>query len=248
MKTLLKLTWIEMKLFLREPMTMIFTFALPLLLLFVMGGVFGNVASDFTEFRGLSAMSYYTPAYIALVLVSIGAVGIPGHLTGYRERGVLRRFQASSFSGWRVLSAHGLVSLVTATIGGLLILMVAYFAYDINMPENPFIVIGAFLISAFCFTALGMLLGAILPNSRAAQGAGLVIFFLMLILGGAGPPRAVMTEAMQIAGDLMPLKHAVTLLQEAWLGLGWNWVACGVMVAILICSLTAAILLIHKNS
>lgn len=248
MKGLIKLTLIEMKLFIREPITMIFTFALPILLLFVMGGVFGNVASDFSEFRGLSAMSYYTPAYIALVLVSIGIVGIPGHLTGYRERGVLRRFQASSLSGWRVFGAQGLVSLATAGIGGLIVLLVAYFAYDVNMPDNPLIVLAAFLVSALSFVALGMLLGAILPNSRAAQGAGLVLFFLMLILGGAGPPRAVMTEAMQIAGDLMPLKHAVTLLQEAWLGLGWNWVAFGVMATICFCSLTAAILLIRKNS
>jgi ABC-2 type transport system permease protein len=248
MKGLLKLTLIEMKLFIREPMTMIFTFALPLLLLFVMGGVFGNVANDFSEFRGLSAMSYYTPAYIALVLVSIGIVGIPGHLTGYRERGVLRRFQASSLSGWRVFGAQGLVSLITASIGGIIVLAAAYFTYDVKLPDNLPIAAAAFLVSALSFAALGILLGAILPNSRAAQGAGLVLFFLMLVLGGAGPPRAVMTEAMQTVGDLMPLKHAVTLLQEAWLGIGWNWVAFGVMATILICSLTAAVLLIRKNS
>jgi ABC-2 type transport system permease protein len=45
MKAVWKLTWIEMKLFVREPMTMVFTFALPLIFLFVMGGVFGNTPS-----------------------------------------------------------------------------------------------------------------------------------------------------------------------------------------------------------
>ena len=39
---LLKLTWIELKLFLREPMTIVFTFAFPVVLMFVLGEVFGN--------------------------------------------------------------------------------------------------------------------------------------------------------------------------------------------------------------
>ena len=42
MKSLLKLTWVELKLFFREPLTMVFTFALPVVFLLVMGGVFGN--------------------------------------------------------------------------------------------------------------------------------------------------------------------------------------------------------------
>jgi ABC-2 type transport system permease protein len=249
MRTLAKLTWIEMKLFIREPVTVFFTFALPLLFLYVMGGVFGNVSGrDFTSFRGLPAMSFYTPAYIALVLTSIGVVGLPGHLTGYRERGVLRRFRASSLSGWRVFGAQGLVSLATASVGGILILIAAILSFHVSLPENPLLVVAAFLVSALSFASLGMLLGAILPTSRAAQGVGLVLFFVMLILGGAGPPREVMTHTMQIAGDFTPLQHSVRLLQDAWLGLGWNWTEFGIVAGILAVSLTSAILVIRRNS
>jgi ABC-2 type transport system permease protein len=42
MSTLLKLTWVEIKLFIREPITVIFTLALPVIFLFVMGGVFAT--------------------------------------------------------------------------------------------------------------------------------------------------------------------------------------------------------------
>ena len=44
MRTLFKLSWVELKLFVREPITVIFTLALPIIFLFVMGGVFGNEA------------------------------------------------------------------------------------------------------------------------------------------------------------------------------------------------------------
>ena len=249
MRTLGRLTLVEMKLFIREPITMFFTFALPLLFLFVMGGVFGKMTNGGAgDFHGLSAMAFYTPAYIALVLTSVGVVGLPGHLTGYRERGVLRRFRASSLSIWRIFAAQGLVSLATAAIGGILILIAGVFVFHVSLPQNPFFVILAFLVSALTFISLGLLLGAVLPTSRAAQGVGLVLFFVMLILGGAGPPPEAMTHLMRVVGDFTPMQHAVTLLQNAWQGLGWNWMEFGIMAGILIVSLTAATLVIRRNS
>jgi ABC-2 type transport system permease protein len=200
------------------------------------------------DFHGLSAMAFYTPAYIALVLTSVGIVGLPGHLTGYRERGVLRRFRASSLSIWRIFGAQGLVSLVTAAIGGILILVAGVFVFHVSLPQNPLLVILAFLVSALSFTSLGLLLGAVLPTSRAAQGVGLVLFFVMLILGGAGPPPEAMTHLMRVVGDFTPMQHAVTLLQNAWLGLGWNWMEFGIMAGILIVSLTTATLVLRRNS
>lgn len=247
MLTLARLAWIEIKLFIREPITMVFTFALPLLFLFVMGGVFGNVQGG-EFFRGLPAMDFYTPAYVALVLTSVGVVGLPGHLTGYRERGVLRRFRASSLSGWRFFGAQWLVSLATAFVGAVLVFIAAYFAFQVSLPDNPLLVVLAFLVSTMSFASMGLLLGAILPTSRAAQGVGLVLFFVMLIVGGAGPPREVMTRAMQTVGDFTPLQHSVKLLQDAWLGLGWNWFEFGIMAAILLVSLTVSTLIIRSNS
>ena len=64
MKSLLKLTWVELKLFFREPLTMVFTFALPVVFLLVMGGVFGNKpdTSKLGIYRGVGAANYYNPA------------------------------------------------------------------------------------------------------------------------------------------------------------------------------------------
>ena len=249
MRPLARLTMTEMKLFAREPVTMFFTFALPILFLFVMGGVFGNIShGDAAAFGGLPAMDFYTPAYIALVLTSVGVVGLPGHITNYRERGVLRRFRASSLSTWRVFVAQGLVSLATATVGGAMIFLVALFAFHVSLPRDPLFVFLAFLISALSFASVGVLLGAVLPNSRAAQGLGLVLFFVMLILGGAGPPSDVMTHAMKLVGDFTPLRHSVNLLQDAWLGLGWNWVEFTIIAAILGVSSLTAMVLIQRNS
>src|SRR5512136_1602188 len=150
MRTLLKMTWIELKLFVREPVTMVFTFALPLIFLFVLGGVFQNIPSE--EFRDAKPMDYYTPAYIGLVIASIGLVGLPVHFAKYRERGVLRRFRASPLPLWTIFGSQMLVSLIIATLGGMLLVAVAMIAFDVKPPESPALVIAGFVPSVVAFS------------------------------------------------------------------------------------------------
>ena len=97
--------------------------------------------------------------------------------------------------------------------------------HDIVLPESNLRVIGAFIISGLAFSALGVLLGAVLPNARAAQALGVLLWFVMLILGGAGPPPEVLTGAMDAVGRATPLRHAIRATQDGWLGLdaGLSW-------------------------
>lgn len=226
MRTLVKLSWVEMKLFIREPITVIFTLALPVIFLFVMGGVFGNEADTLDSgapvFRGVGPLDYYIPAYFALVMMAIGTVALPVHLAGYRERGVLRRLRASSISVWSVLGSQLVVSFVIAVVGSILILICGILAYSPHMPQQVGLLILAFLLGLVCFTAFGFFLGAVLPSTRAAQGLGLILFFVMMILGGAGPPPEVLTGAMDIVGQITPLRHVIIILQDPYLGMGWN--------------------------
>lgn len=238
MRTLFKLSWVEIKLFVREPITMVFTLALPILFLFVMGGVFGNTPdtddTGMIVFRGVGPLDYYIPAYFALVMMAIGTVALPVHLSGYRERGVLRRLRASSISVWSLLGAQLVVSFIIAILGSILILVLGLLVYSPNLPQSPGLLIPAFLLGVLCFTAIGFFLGAVLPSTRAAQGLGLILFFVMMILGGAGPPPEVLTGAMDVLGKITPLRHAIIMLQDPSLGFGWNLNASLIVVGYMV--------------
>jgi ABC-2 type transport system permease protein len=231
MKTLIKLTWVEIKLFVREPITVVFTLALPIIFLFVMGGVFGNTPSA-DVYRGVGAMNYYVPAYFALVLAAIGVVALPVHLTTYRENGVLRRWRASSISVWALFGSQLLVSFILALLGSLLVFILAMAVYSPNLPVSWGLLIPAFILGTLCFAALGFFLGAVLPSTRSAQGAGLLLFFIMMILGGAGPPPEVLTGAMQTIGNFTIIRHVILIMQDPYLGFGWRTSASLIVVGI----------------
>jgi ABC-2 type transport system permease protein len=236
-KLLVKMTWLEQKLFLREPLTVLFALALPLVILFVMGGVFGNESTP-EVYRGVGAMNYYVPAYIALVAASVGLISLPTHIASDRERGVLKRYRASGVPAWALVGAQIVVTLTISAVSALVLISVAMPTHDVVAPDSVATVIAGFALVALAFAAVGVLLGAVLPSSRAAQALGVLLWFVLLMLGGAGPPPEVLTGAMGTVGDYSMLRQAVEVMQDGWLSLdpGRSWLVVtgvGIVTALL---------------
>jgi ABC-2 type transport system permease protein len=133
-----------------------------------------------------------------------------------------------------VLGAQVLVSLVIAILAGLLLVLVASVVYGAESPRSTAGLMPAFLLSALCFASIGVLLGALLPTARAAQGAGLLLFFVMMMICGAGPPPEVMSEPMRRIGGALPLTYVIRLLQDPWLGFGWSATALLVVAGFMV--------------
>jgi ABC-2 type transport system permease protein len=239
MTMLRKMSWLELKLFAREPITVLFVLALPLVVLYVLGGVFADPA-DPEIFRGVRGIDYYLPAYIGLVAASIGMIGLPVHVAAYRERGVLRRFRASAVPAFSVFGAQVFVALVAAALGALVLIGASLLAYDITAPRSVAGVAAAFVVSVLCFAAIGFLLGAVLPTPRAAQGVGVLLWFVMFMISGSGPPPEVLPGSMRTVADAMPLKHVIVLIQDPWLGFGWNSGQLLVVLAVLAAAAAAS--------
>ena len=139
MKALRKLTWIEFKLFLRDPLSMVFTLLLPFFFLVVLNGVFGNEPELDPEedvWLGVGPADYYVPAYIGLVMAAIGVLSLPVRLATYRELGVLRRFRASSMPLWAVLTGQIIITLAVAVVGGVSITLASAIIYGTHFPDS----------------------------------------------------------------------------------------------------------------
>jgi ABC-2 type transport system permease protein len=221
-RSIARLGWLEIKLLLREPLTLVFSLALPLILLLILGGVFGNTPSAPGQkvfYRGVGPMSYYVPAYLALVIASVCVISLPAHLAGYRDRGVLKRYRAAAISIWVIAGAELCVAFVLAIVSAAVLLVAARIGYEFSAPVSIIGVVGVFIVVTIGFTAMGLFLAAVVPTARAAQAIGLVIWFVMLMLGGAGPPQEALGATMQRASEATPLWYAVEMLHRPWLGL-----------------------------
>jgi ABC-2 type transport system permease protein len=236
MRQLAEMTWVEIKLFAREPLTVIFALVLPVAILYILNGVFGSQPPDAAVWGGVGAVDFYSSSYVALVAATVGVLTLPVHLAGYREQGVLRRFRASALSPATLVGAHVVVAALTATLGAVLLATVSVVGYDATPPHDWPGLVAAFILVTVTFAALGGLLGFVLPTARAAQGLGVLLFFVFMMLGGAGPPREVLPTAMVRIGDALPVTYAGDLLRGPWLGKAWDVHALAVMLGLLLVS------------
>ena len=178
---------VELFLFLREPMTVVFALAMPVVFVVVLSAVFGDTPDPNGEvFRGVGGSTYYAPAFVALAAASVGLVILPTHLSGYRERGVLRRIRAAGIPVSAVLLGQVAVALALSVVGGILVTVVSFLTAEPAAASDPWGVAVAGVARALAFALIGIALGVLLPTARAAQGAGILIWFLVFMLA-CGP-------------------------------------------------------------
>ncbi len=232
MHTITRLSTVELKLITREPFTLLFVFAFPIIVLLVMAGVFGTEAAE--EWQGTTPANYYAASYIATVIVALSLVGVPVHLASYRERGILRRLTASSVSAHAVLLSQLVVGFLLALAGSVALILSASLIYDVEAPVSIGGVAVSFTLGALSLVTLGLLLGAVMPTARSAQAVGLGLFFPMWMLSGTGPPREVMTGTMQAISDVLPMTRLVNALQASWFGEGADFGELAILFVLLI--------------
>ncbi len=220
MKSLWKMTWVETKLFLREPVGAFFTLVFPLMMLFLFGSIYGNEPSQY--FNGYGTIDISVPAYTAMIIATTGLMGLIITITTYREKGVLRRLRTTPLSPLVVLAAQVIVLFLMTLFGMILLVIAGKLVYNMRFEGNILSVLAGFVLSSLSFFAFGFILAGLMPTARTAQVVGMVILYPMLFLSGAGFPRELLPETIKKISTFLPLTYVVNLLRGLWIGEAWS--------------------------
>ena len=216
MKSLLKMTWMETKLFLREPVGAFFTLVFPLMFLFLFGSIYGN--APLKELNGQGSVDISVPAYTAMIIATTGLVGLTITMASYRENGVLRRLRTTPINPLIVLIAQVIVLFMMTALGMILLIIAGKLVYHLRFEGNALNVLAGFILSSLSFFAIGFVLAGLMPTARTAQVVGMVILYPMLFLSGAGFPRELLPDSILKISKFLPLTYVVTLLRGLWVG------------------------------
>jgi ABC-2 type transport system permease protein len=231
LRGLWKLTWLEIKIFLREPLGAIGTLVFPVLI-FVLLGKLGGGRISVPDKRVPSFIGPDLPIFAA-ILISLGAVlSLATIVAIYREGGILKRLRATPMRPHTILMAHVVVKLLFA-LATLLVLFMAgkqAFPQQLNAPVVSFSL--AVLFSTLSILSMGFVLASLVPTARFAQPLGAVLFYPMMALCGLFLPIEALPPTLQLAARAMPLTYAVSLMRGTWRG--ESWLAHGGEVAALL--------------
>jgi ABC-2 type transport system permease protein len=214
-----KLTWLETKIFTREPMGFVGTLLVPLILFIVLGRAFGAsrpVATPAVEIP-------FNPAILAAVLIALSAVqSLVAIISIYREGGILKRLRATPLSPVTIMGAQVVVKLVFTVVSLALVMLAGRRLFPGVMGVNVFSFTAATLLGTFSILSLGFVLASIVPTARFAQPIGAAVLYPMLAVSGLFYPLERLPRALQAVAFLFPTTHAVALLQGVWNGSGWS--------------------------
>jgi ABC-2 type transport system permease protein len=234
--TVARLIRAELLLMVRDPLTLTFVFAFPIVTMLIIGGSFGTDPDP--AFENLNPAHWYVASYLTVVIAATGLVMLPVHMAAYRERGVLRRFAAAGFPRWSFAIAQLALGLAMIVLAGALLLAVAAPVYGVPDVADGWRVALGLLAGSVGFVSAGVLLGSVLPSARSAQAVGLLLFFPSFLLGAGGPPPNVMGSVLRHIADVLPLTLVTNSIREPWLGLG-N--ATGTLMAVVGLSIVAGV-------
>ena len=233
LRGLWKLTWLEIKIFLREPLGAFGTIVFPVLLFVLLGRFLqGRVSAGSTSAAEFLRVGLPVLASILIILsVVLSLVTI---ISIYREGGILKRLRATPLSSVTILTAHVVVKLVLSAFTLLLLILAGRRYYPVNVEAPVFSFTLALLVSAVSILSIGFLIASIVPTARFAQPIGAAILYPMVFLSGLFVPVQSLPPALQIVAKVTPLTYAVSLLQGIWIGESWQSHAIDVVALVAI--------------
>ena len=218
-----KLTWVETKIFTREPMGFVGTLVMPVVLFIVLGRAFGSAKPvNMTQVE-----IPFNAAILAAVLIAISAVqSLVAIISIYREGGILKRLRATPLSPVTILGAHVVVKLIFTVMSLALLLLAGRRLFPGVMQVNVFSFTVAVLLSTLSILSLGFVIASVVPTARFAGLVSGATLYPMLALSGLFFPVDRLPRALKALAYLLPTTHAVALLDGVWDGSGWgaHWV------------------------
>ncbi|RMI37979.1 ABC transporter permease [Streptomyces triticirhizae] len=220
----------EARLYLREPGSLFWVLAFPPLLLAILGCIpmFREVSDDLD---GLRPIDIYVPVTVLIGLIVVGAQAMPPVITGYRERGILRRMSTTPVRPAALLSAQMVLNGVAGLVSALLSVTLGRVVFDVALPRQFPAYLLVLLLALAASLSLGALISAWARTARNASAIGTVVFFPMLFCTGLWLPVRTMPDVMARVVEATPFGAAARALDQAAVGDWPAWSHLGVTAA-----------------
>jgi ABC-2 type transport system permease protein len=165
-----------------------------------------RLSEEAVRSQDLRNIDYLVPGIVAMSAMFLGLFGSLT-LVERREKKVLRRFGATPARRSTVVYSQVVYRLVLAILQTVIIIAIAYFAFDVQMLGNWLALTGFVLLGTLVFVSLGYLA---VSRARTVEGAMPIVQILqfpMLFLSGVFFPVEFFPSFMRPIVDAIPVTY-----------------------------------------
>lgn len=207
---------IELRLFMREFFSLFFALVFPVLMLILFGSIYGN--TPIYEGANVGMMDISVPAYSVMVIGVTGLMSLPLTLSGYKEKKIYKRFDATPVGKKSIMLAQVAVNFVMTLIGILILFVAGRLIYHIQITGSPLLIGISMLFSIAAMFSMGFLFTAIGKDLKSTTLLCYLFYFVMLFLSGATLPDMLFPDTIKKVSALLPMTYAVDFMQGSFAG------------------------------
>jgi ABC-2 type transport system permease protein len=205
----------DLRIFRRNPAALFFTAILPVILLCMFVGIFGN--ERLKEYDNIRSATLQVPAFIALAVISASFVALAIGLTRTREAGVLKRVRATPVPPGIVFAGRIGTSIVTATVITVVLMAIGSLAFGVRLPTHTLPgLVSALVVGTAAFCALGIAFTRAIGSEDAAPAMTNAIVLPLYFISGVFVPFRQLPDGLQRVAELLPAQPFVEALRVAF--------------------------------
>jgi ABC-2 type transport system permease protein len=178
----------ELRIFRRNPMSALFTFALPILLVVIFATLLGT--PTIAVLGGIRSDQFYVPSFAGLGVMGASFAYPAVLLCIRRDLGTLKRLRATPLPAWAYFGGLMLTSMIVSAVIVTLIIAMGAIFYHVGVPAGISAVILTVLIGSLSFSALGIAFTVAVPNAEASWALVNGVFYLLTFVSGTFFPLA----------------------------------------------------------
>lgn len=232
----------DQKAFWRNPASVFFTVAFPVILLLIFATVFGDQTVEVAG--GIKTTTYYVPAIITLSVISATMQSLAMSLVIAREDGRLKRGRGTPMPAWVFIAGRVGNSIVVALLMLALIAALGRLAYSVPIPWGRLPeIVAVLVVGAASFCCLGIALTAAIPSQDAAAPIVNALLLPLYFLSGVFIPDDQLPNGVIHFADAFPVRHFFEAFFGAYVpgagGMDWGnlaavaaWGVVGLLLAV----------------
>ena len=176
-----------------------------------------DVNNETLQTENISAAAYVVPSILAMALMQLGVfAAIP--LVSLREKGILKRLNATPLSRATLVSSNVVMRLMIAIGQTVIILGIGAVLFGVVIVGSPFMAALLVILGALTFLSIGYLIASYARTEESANALTSVVQFPLLFLSGIFFPIAFMPDWLQPVAALMPLTYLGDGLRQVMVG------------------------------
>jgi ABC-2 type transport system permease protein len=196
---------LEIKQFFRQRDQVVFTFAFPVVFLFL----FASIFSDDVEGAGITASQLYVPAMMAAGIMSTSFQSLGISIAIERDEKVLRRLRGTPMPPASYFLGKIWLVLVTGLLETAVLLVVGTTLYDVDLPSDAtrwFHFAWIFVLGLTACALLGIAISSVPKSGKSATSVVVLPFLVLQFISGVYIAIDTIPDWMLNIGALFPLK------------------------------------------